>query len=67
MFVWLSFGSDGWLTLDRLFTNVLGTPRLPKGAPPEILANIEKCLRRTAAAQQNDAAGSRLPVTGRPG
>jgi signal peptidase I len=45
MFVWLSFGSDGWLTFDRLFTNVLGTPRLPKGAPPQILANIEKCLR----------------------
>lgn len=45
MFVWLSFGSDGWLTFDRLFTSVLGTPRLPKGAPPEILANIDKCLR----------------------
>ncbi len=45
MFVWLSFGSDGWLTLDRLFTNVLGTPRLPQGASPEILAGIEQCLR----------------------
>jgi signal peptidase I len=45
MFVWLSFGSDGWLTFDRLFTNVLGTPKLPKGASPEILAGIERCLR----------------------
>ncbi len=45
MFVWLSFGSDGWLTFDRLFTNVLGTPRLPKGASPEILAGIDRCLR----------------------
>jgi len=45
MFVWLSFGSDGWLTFDRLFTNVLGTPRLPKGASPEILAGVDRCLR----------------------
>jgi signal peptidase I len=45
MFVWLSFGSDGWLTFDRLFSNVLGKPRLPEGASPEILAGIEQCLR----------------------
>jgi len=45
MFVWLSFGSDGGVTWDRLATNVLGKPRLPKGAPPQLLQGIEKCLR----------------------
>jgi signal peptidase I len=45
MFVWLSFGSDGGVTWDRLATNVLGKPRLPKGAPAELLQSIEKCLR----------------------
>jgi signal peptidase I len=38
MFVW--WGVD----LDRLFMRVLGPPRLPQGAPPEIVASIEKCL-----------------------
>jgi signal peptidase I len=28
-----------------LATNVLGKPRLPKGASPELLQGIEKCLR----------------------
>jgi signal peptidase I len=45
MFVWLSFGSDGGVTWDRLATNVLGRPRLPKGAPQEVLQSIDKCLR----------------------
>jgi signal peptidase I len=45
MFVWLSFGSDGGVTWDRLATNVLGKPRLPKGAPAELLESIDKCLR----------------------
>jgi signal peptidase I len=45
MFVWLSFGPDGGVTWDRLATNVLGKPRLPKGAPDEILQSIDKCLR----------------------
>jgi len=45
MFVWLSFGPDGGVTWDRLATNVLGKPRLPKGAPEEILQSIDKCLR----------------------
>jgi signal peptidase I len=45
MFVWLSFGPDGGVTWDRLATNVLGKPRLPKGAPEEILQKIEQCLR----------------------
>jgi signal peptidase I len=33
-----------WFPTERLFTNVMGTPELPKGAPPEILAGIERCL-----------------------
>jgi signal peptidase I len=45
MFVWLSFGPDGGVTWDRLATNVLGKPRLPKGASQEILDSIDKCLR----------------------
>jgi signal peptidase I len=48
MFVWLSFNeSDSFLgrvTWDRLFTNVMGTPRLPKGAPEEVLNRIQTCL-----------------------
>ncbi|HEX7452474.1 MAG TPA: hypothetical protein VF294_09330, partial [Polyangiaceae bacterium] len=52
MFVWLSFGSDGGVTWDRLATNVLGKPRLPKGAAPELLQGIEKCLRERPAPSQ---------------
>jgi signal peptidase I len=44
LFVWLSLGSNGWPTIDRMFTNVLGRPRLPKGAPAYLTAGIEKCL-----------------------
>jgi signal peptidase I len=44
MFVWMTFGSDGWFSLDRWLTNVMGKPRLPKGAPQELLDGIEKCL-----------------------
>jgi signal peptidase I len=40
MFVWWG------VALDRLFMSVLGTPRLPKGAPPEIVAGIERCLSK---------------------
>jgi len=39
MFVWW-----GVNPLDRVFTHVLGTPRLPQGAPAPIVAAIEKCL-----------------------
>ena len=52
MFVWLSFGADGGVTWDRLATNVLGKPRLPKGAAPELLQGIEKCLRERPAPSQ---------------
>lgn len=47
MFVWLSFDNNGSflnITWDRLFTNVMGAPRLPKGAPAEVLNGVQKCL-----------------------
>ncbi len=48
MFVWLSFNDRGedplGVTWDRLFTNVMGHPRLPKEAPDELKAGIERCL-----------------------
>jgi signal peptidase I len=40
MFVWWG------VALDRLFMNVLGTPRLPKGAPAEIVNGINACLAK---------------------
>jgi signal peptidase I len=44
MFVWLSFGTDAAVTWDRIFTNVLGRPRLPKGAPDALVQGIDRCL-----------------------
>jgi signal peptidase I len=44
LFVWLSLGPNGWPTVDRMFTNVLGRPRLPKGAPAYLTTGIDKCL-----------------------
>jgi signal peptidase I len=52
MFVWLNFKKNGWPDLDRLFTHVLGAPKLPEGAPPNIIAGIEKCLRERPAADR---------------
>jgi signal peptidase I len=44
MFVWLSFNTDASVTWDRIFTNVMGHPRLPKEAPRELVKGIERCL-----------------------
>jgi signal peptidase I len=47
MFVWLSFqdGGSPWdITWGRLFTNVLGTPRLPNEPPPALQQQLQKCL-----------------------
>jgi signal peptidase I len=44
MFIWLSFSTNGKLGWDRLFTSVLGSPKLPKGAPAELLQGIGRCL-----------------------
>ncbi len=49
MFVWASFGADTSITWDRIFTNVLGKPRLPKEAPAELVAGIERCLAQRPA------------------
>jgi len=46
MFVWLSFGSDAAVTWDRIFTNVMGRPRLPKEAPAELVKGIDRCLEQ---------------------
>ncbi len=50
MFVWLSFNQTGQDTLgvtwDRLLTNVMGSPRLPKEADPELTTKIQECLKK---------------------
>jgi signal peptidase I len=51
MFVWLSFGPDG-IRLDRLLVHVLGKPRLPKGAPDQLLRAIDKCLAERPPVEQ---------------
>lgn len=53
MFVWLNFKkSDGWPDTDRLFTHVLGRPKLPVGSPAAITAGIERCLSQRPPADQ---------------
>ena len=52
MFVWLSFDNNGSflnITWDRLLTNVMGAPRLPKGTPVEVLNGVQKCLAQRPA------------------
>lgn len=53
MFVWLSFNNRGddflGVTWDRLFSSVMGTPRLPREAAPELVAGIERCLAKRPA------------------
>ncbi len=53
MFVWLSFNNRGddflGVTWDRLFSSVMGKPRLPREAKPELVAGIEKCLAERPA------------------
>ena len=52
MFVWLNFKKNGYPDTDRLFTHVLGRPKLPVGSPPEIVAGIERCLSQRPPADQ---------------
>ncbi len=53
MFVWLSFNNRGHdllgVTWDRLFHDVLGRPVLPREAPPELDAGIQRCLEARPA------------------
>ncbi len=48
MFIWLSFNENGTdalgVTWDRLFSSVMGTPRLPKEADDALRKGIERCL-----------------------
>jgi len=50
LFVWLSFNEEGndalGVTWDRLFTNVMGNPRLPKEADPKLTQGIGACLAK---------------------
>jgi signal peptidase I len=52
MFIWLNFKKNGWPDVDRLFSHVLGTPKLPVGAPAHILAGIDRCLKARPPADQ---------------
>ncbi len=53
MFVWLSFNNRGvdplGITWDRLFTDVMGKPRLPKEARESLKRGIEECLEARPA------------------
>jgi signal peptidase I len=53
MFVWMSFdekhGGPLGVTWDRLFTNVMGKPRLPKEAAGELKKGIDRCLSERPA------------------
>lgn len=62
MFVWLSFNDtgSGSVTWDRLLTNVMGRPRLPREADPKLTKGIERCL---AERPENTNAPPPLPAT----
>jgi signal peptidase I len=49
LFVWLTFGPDGFLTFQRLLTSVMGTPKLPKGTSPSVVQAVERCLQQRPA------------------
>jgi signal peptidase I len=35
-----------WFPASRMLFNVMGHPRLPDGAPPELVEGIERCVRQ---------------------
>jgi signal peptidase I len=45
LFVWWSWDPRDGLALDRLLVNVMGVPKLPKGAPDYLEPALQKCLR----------------------
>jgi signal peptidase I len=49
LFVWLSFGSDGWPSPHRILARVMGPPKLPAGTSPTVVANVERCLTQRPA------------------
>jgi signal peptidase I len=55
MFVWMSFGVNGGITWDRIFTDVMGHPRLPKIAPQELKDSIAQCLAKRPPVSETTA------------
>jgi signal peptidase I len=55
MFVWWSWGPRGGVAFDRIFVSVMGPPRLPPGAPPELVAGLQKCLRERPPVSETTA------------
>lgn len=49
LFVWLTFGPDGFLTFQRLLTNVMGHPKLPKGTAQSVIDAVERCMAQRPA------------------
>ncbi len=41
-----------WFPTSRMLVNVMGKPRLPDGAPPELTAAIERCLAQRPPASE---------------
>jgi len=66
MFVWLSFNEQKvdplGVTWDRLFTQVMGKPRLPKEANPELKAGIDRCLGERPQVTDPPAPNVHAPV-----
>jgi len=44
LFVWLTFGPDGFLTVQRLLSSVMGHPKLPKGTSAAVIEAVERCI-----------------------
>jgi len=61
MFVWLAFGFDSSFHWKRIFHNVLGKPTLPPGAPPQITAKLEECLKNRPANTIPPPPSARVP------
>lgn len=68
MFVWLSFNEQKvdplGVTWDRLFTQVMGKPRLPKEASPELKDGIDRCLRERPAVTDPPPPNAHAPLPG---
>jgi hypothetical protein len=41
-----------WFPMSRMLVNVMGKPRLPDGAAPELTASIERCLAQRPTASE---------------
>ena len=41
-----------WFPASRMLFNVMGRPRLPDGAPPELVAGVEQCLANRPPASE---------------